>query len=96
MTLEQTLQNEIEQSKKSLAGPIDDTIYRRDLQKRIELIKWVLDNMNDPNIQICDLLKTRINEITLTINQTHTIFETEKLYSELNILEWIYYEVCKA
>jgi hypothetical protein len=30
MTIEQTLQNEIQESQRALDGPIDDTIYRRD------------------------------------------------------------------
>jgi hypothetical protein len=96
MTLEQTLQNEIEESKRWLERPIDSTIYRRDLAKRIELVSWVVDNMKDPNNQVCNLIQSRMNEITLKINQTHTIFEADKLHSELNILEWIYYVVCKV
>jgi hypothetical protein len=28
--------------------------YKRDLAKRIELINWVLENMNNPDIAICD------------------------------------------
>jgi hypothetical protein len=38
MKLEQVLQQEIEESKKRLDSENDDTIYRRDLRKRIELI----------------------------------------------------------
>ena len=96
MALEQTLQDEIEGSKKSLERSIDSTIYRRDLAKRIELVSWVADSMKDPNKQVCNLIESRRNEITLKIKQTSTIFEADKLYSELNILEWIYYVVCKA
>jgi hypothetical protein len=96
MSIEQTLQNEIEESKRWLEGPIDDTIYRRDLGKRIELINWVLENMKNPDNQVCNLIKSKMNEITLKINQTHTIFEADKLHCELNILEWIYYVVCKV
>ncbi|TLX88842.1 MAG: hypothetical protein E6K94_11595 [Thaumarchaeota archaeon] len=96
MTIELTLQKEIEESKRSLDGPIDDTTYRRDLKKRIELLDWVLDNMKNPDIQICDLIESKMNVVTMTINQTHTIFESDKLHSELNILHWIFYVVCKA
>jgi hypothetical protein len=70
MTLKQTLQNEIEEFKKWLDRPNDDTIYRRDLAKRIELINWVLDNMKNPSIQICSLVKSRMNEIIDKINKT--------------------------
>lgn len=41
MTLEQTLQIEIDESKKWLERENDDSTYKRDLQKRIELINWV-------------------------------------------------------
>jgi hypothetical protein len=52
MTIEQTLQ-EIDESKRALDGPIDDTIYRREHSKRIELINWVLENMKDPISLLC-------------------------------------------
>jgi hypothetical protein len=52
MTLEQTLQNQIEESEKLLNRPIDDTIYRSDLEKRIGLINWVLKNIKNRNIPI--------------------------------------------
>ena len=96
MTLEQTLESEIEESNKLLERPVDSTIYRRDLAKRIELVSWVADNMKDPNNQVCNLIETRMKEITLKINQTDTIFEADKLYSELNIFGWMCYVVCKA
>jgi hypothetical protein len=35
-----------------------------------------------------------MNNIILAINQTNTIFEADKLHSELNILDWIFYQVC--
>ena len=74
MTVEQTLLRDIEESQKALAGPNDDTIYRRDHSKRIELINWVLDNMKNPDFPICELIESKMNEIILKINQTHEIF----------------------
>jgi len=38
MIIEQTLLQEIDESKRALDGPIDDNIYRREHSKRIELI----------------------------------------------------------
>jgi len=67
MTLEQTLQNEIEDSKRWLEIEKDNSTYKRDLQKRIELINWVLEKMNDPNFQICDLIESKMNQIILAI-----------------------------
>jgi hypothetical protein len=73
MTIEQILQKEIDESNRVLDGPIDDTIYRREHSKRIELINWVLENMKKPDIQICGLIESKMNEIILKINQTYTI-----------------------
>ena len=72
----------------------EESPYKRDLQKRIELINWVLENMKNPDVKICSLVESRMNEIILTINQTHDIFEADKLHSELGILDWIFYHVC--
>jgi len=94
MSIQQVLQKKIDESKRALDGPIDDTIYRREHSKRIELINWVLENMKKPNIQICELIESKMNEIILKINQTHDIFEADKLHSELRILDWIFYKVC--
>jgi hypothetical protein len=94
MTIEQTLLQEIDESKRALDGPIDDTIYRREHFNRIELINWVLENMKKTDIQICDLIESKMNEIILTINQTHSILDADKFHSELRILDWIFYRVC--
>ena len=95
MSIEQTLQKEIEESTRALNGPIDDTIYRRDHSKRIELLNWVLENIKNPNVQICELMESRLNEIILKINQTHDIFEADTLHSELRYLDYLFYNVCK-
>lgn len=72
----------------------DDSTYKRDLLKRIELINWFLGNMKDPDIQIFNLIESKMNEITLKINQTCSILKADKLHSELRILDWILYQVC--
>jgi hypothetical protein len=36
-----------------------------------------------------------MNEIIDIINQTHSIIEADKLHSELRILDWILYQVCR-
>ena len=46
------------------------------------------------HIPICGLIGNKTNEIILTINQTYSIIEADKLHSELRILEWILYQVC--
>jgi len=94
LTLEQILKNEIHESKKWLDRENDDSVYKRDLEKRIELINWVLENMKNPGIEICGLIESKMNEIILAINQTYSILEADKLHSELRILDWILYQVC--
>ena len=94
MTIEQILQEEIEESTRALCGPIDDTIYRRDHSKRIELINWVLENMKNSEINICAVIEFKMNEIIDEINKKHSIIEQDPLDSELRILDWIFYQVC--
>lgn len=94
MGIEQTLLQEIEGSKRWLNLEKDESTYKRDLAKRIELLNWVLENMKNPEINICELIESKMNEIILKINQTHEIFEADKLHSELRILDWIFYQVC--
>jgi hypothetical protein len=94
MTLKEILQQEIKDTKTWLSREKEESTYKRDLEKRIELINWALENMKNPDIQICSLIKSKMNEIILTINQTYSIFESDKLHSELRILDWILYQVC--
>ena len=65
------------------------------LKKRIELITWVLQNMKNPNVEICSLIESRMNETIQEIKKKDSIFESDILDSELRILDWIFYEVCK-
>ena len=94
MTIEQTLLRDIKESQRVLNGPNADTIYRRDHSKRIELINWVLENMKNPDIQICAVIESKMNEIIDEINEKHSIIEEDPLDSELRILDWIFYQVC--
>jgi hypothetical protein len=94
MSIQQALQKEIEESKRWLEIEKDESTYKRDLLKRIELINWVLETMKNPNVKINDFIEYRMNGIILTINQTYSIIEADKLYSELRILDWIFYQVC--
>jgi hypothetical protein len=45
-------------------------------------------------LRICEVMESKMNEIIDKINQTHDIFEADKLHSELRILYWIFYQVC--
>jgi hypothetical protein len=94
MTVEQILQKEIEESRTCLHRENEETTYKRDLQKRIELLNWTLENMKNPNVYICALIESKMNEIILAINKTYSILEADKLHNELRILDWILYQIC--
>jgi uncharacterized protein YicC (UPF0701 family) len=94
MTAQQILQKEIEESITWLNREKEESTYKRDLKKRIELISWVLENMKNSDNDICSVIETKMNEIRDKINKTDSIFEADPLDSELRILDWIFYQVC--
>lgn len=49
--------------------------------------------MEKPDVDICSLIESKMNEIILTINRTYPIFESDVLHAELRILDWIFYHV---
>jgi len=56
MAVTQILEQEIKDSELWLSRTQEESTYKRDLKKRIELIKWVLGNMKNPNVEICSLI----------------------------------------
>ena len=74
MYLDQILQQEIKDTEIWLCREKEEFTYKRDLKKRIELINWILENMKNPNVQICELMESRLREIISKINQTYNIF----------------------
>jgi hypothetical protein len=87
-------QDEIKESEIWYAREKDQSTYKRDLKKRIELIKWVLEQMKNPDIFICQVIESKMNGIIDEINKKDSIFEADPLDSELRILDWILYQVC--
>ena len=49
MPVTQILEQEIKDSELWLSRTQEESTYKRDLKKRIELINWVLENMKNPN-----------------------------------------------
>ena len=94
MSIQETLQKDIEEAQKWLRVQKEESTYRRDLRKRIELINWVLEEMKNADTQICPLIETRMNELIDKINQMDSIIEADPLDSEVRILDWILYIVC--
>ena len=50
--------------------------------------------MKNPDINICALIETRMNELIDEINKKDSIIEADPLDSEVRILDWILYVVC--
>jgi len=50
--------------------------------------------MKNPDINICALIETRMNELIDEINKKDSIIEADPLDSEVRILDWILYIVC--
>ena len=94
MTIEQTLIQEIEDSQRWLNLVKEESTYKRDLAKRIELINWVLENMKNPDIKICNLIEFKMVKILEEINKMDSAIEADPLHSELRIFDWILYRVC--
>ena len=94
MALDQILRQEIKNSELWLSRTKEESTYKQDLKKRIELINWILGNMKNPNVEICSLIESRMNETMQEINKTDSIFDVDKLHSELRILDWMLYQVC--
>jgi len=70
MTLDQILLQEIKDSELWFCREKEESTYKRDLKKRIELINWVLENMKNPDVEICSLIESTMNEIIQKINFT--------------------------
>ena len=95
MIVDQILQQEIDESNKWLDREQDESVYKRELKKRIELLlNWVLENMKNSDIDICSVIETRMKEIIDKINKTKSIFEADPLHTDLRILDWILFQVC--
>jgi hypothetical protein len=92
--IEHILQYEIKDSKRWIEVEKDESTYKRNLKKRVELINWTLDNMKNSGTDICSVIETRMNEIIDKINKTDCIFDADPLDSELRILDWILFQVC--
>ena len=60
-----------------------------------EVIYWVLENMKNSATDICSVIETRMNQIIVKINEADSIFESDPLDSELRILDYLFYHVCK-
>ena len=69
MSIEQTLQKDVEESKICNEIENEDTTCKRDLAKRIELTNLVLENMKNPDVYICEIIEIKMNEVIGKINE---------------------------
>ena len=51
--------------------------------------------MKNPNVEICSLIEARMSITIEKMNKKDSIIEADPLDSELRILDWILYQVCK-
>jgi hypothetical protein len=70
MSVERILQNDINDSERWIDKA--DGVYKRELAKRIELINWVLENMKNPDNNICKIIEFKMDEIL--IKKKPTVF----------------------
>jgi hypothetical protein len=50
--------------------------------------------MKNPDIFICEIIESKMNEIIDTVNKTDSAIEADPLHRDLRILDWILYQVC--
>jgi hypothetical protein len=50
--------------------------------------------MKNPDIPICEMIETKMNDIINEINKADSATQADPLHSELRILDWIFYQVC--
>jgi hypothetical protein len=50
--------------------------------------------MKNPDIRVCDLIESKMNEIIDTLKKMDSAIETNPLNSKLRILDWILYQLC--
>jgi hypothetical protein len=53
----------MEDSKRWIECTVEDSTYKRDQYKRIELINWVLEKMKNPDVPVCEIIESKMNEI---------------------------------
>jgi hypothetical protein len=53
-----------------------------------------MENMNNPDIQVCNLIGSKMYELLGKIKEMDSAIEADPLHSELRILDWILYVVC--
>jgi sensor histidine kinase regulating citrate/malate metabolism len=56
-------------------------------------MNWALEQMENPNI--CAVMESKMNQVINEINKKESIIERDPLDSELRILGWIFFQVCK-
>jgi hypothetical protein len=73
----------------------NQTKISNEILKKIKLIDWVLQNLKNPNVEIYSLIESKIIDTIEEIKKKASILEFDILDSELRILDWIFYRVCK-
>ena len=72
----------------------DGLVHKKRKVPIIEIC-WVLENMENPSINICARIETEMNNIIDKINEMDSMTESDPLDSEVRILDWILYLVSR-
>ena len=73
MSVQEILQKEVKDSQRWIEVEKEESTYKRDPKKRIELINWVLENMKNSDTDICKIIETKMDEILIKLKRL-TVF----------------------
>jgi hypothetical protein len=51
--------------------------------------------MKNPDVHICNLIESKTDEIIDVVTQMDSAIEADPLHTELRILDWILFQVCR-
>ena len=90
--LKAVLNAEIRELKKEVK-PIHSLTFNQTIQRKIELINSTLETIeSNPSMtmqELVDLIEYRIEGEERELDDSTSVFETDKIFIELRILEWI-------
>ena len=70
-------------------------LHTNEIYKKYRINQLSSSKHEKSYVEICSLIEYRMNETIQEIKKKDSIFESDILDSELRILDWILYQVCK-
>lgn len=97
--LERRLASEIEGATK-IISPLNNLTYNHSVNKKIELINWTLDTIeSNPSMTLEELeglIDYRIESSERELDDAQTREETDRIFDEVRILDWIMFMIRTA